>query len=161
LPLSAISAAAAVKTYVSVQIDGPDLDITAADGGVEQPTRDHDSALGGAQTGFSDPKISADGKIVGWLSLYPNCCTSYDIPRELVLYRDSLVFLRLRGNDQSIFSWSFSNDGSAVAYCQGPLHFSDDRHYELRRIPSGELIEEAEAGDGDIPSPQWAADLGC
>jgi hypothetical protein len=115
------------------------------------------------QTGFDSPQISPDRKIVGWLSLYPNCCTSYDIPRELVLYGESRVLLRLQGNEQSIFRWKFSTDSERVAFCQGPLHFSDYRHYELRRISDGKLIAETNTGEGlpTKPAELWAAELDC
>ncbi len=38
------------------------------------------------QVGFSKPQISEDGRVVGWLAEFPNCCTSYPIPLKLVIY---------------------------------------------------------------------------
>src|SRR5262249_22074198 len=43
-------------------------------------------ALDSAQVGFQSIAIARDGRSVGWLALYPNCCTSYPIPLELVIY---------------------------------------------------------------------------
>lgn len=164
LSMLAISAQAA-GLYTHIQLDGAErITLTRSDGRVEHPAKDRDSGeTMEAQTGFGDPKLSPDGEIAGWLSLYPNCCTSYDVAKELVLYRDSRVIQRLRGNGQAIFRWSFSPDSTHVAFCQGPLHFSDYRHYELRKVSDGELVDQTDSGDehpmGGLPT--WAAELDC
>jgi hypothetical protein len=36
--------------------------------------------------GFDSIQISGDRRHVGWLEEWPNCCTSYPIPRKLVIY---------------------------------------------------------------------------
>lgn len=161
LLLGSLAPALASGIYRDAGIKDGRIEIVRSDGQIEHPQKDKDKSLGGDQTGYADILISPNGEIVGWLSLYPNCCTSYDIPRELVLYRNSRVIKRFRGNEQAIFKWSFSRDGADVLYCQGPLHSSDYRHYELRHISDGRLLEEAEAGEGGPSTaiPQWAVDL--
>jgi len=39
-----------------------------------------------SQVGFDKAAISEDGRSVGWVALYPNCCTSYPIPLKLMVY---------------------------------------------------------------------------
>lgn len=166
LALPIVTACGAAPTvYRSAELDAAGaLVLTTTDGRRETPPLDRERGEElERQSGFDQPRIAPDGKTVGWLSLYPNCCTSYDIPREVVLYRDRRALLRLRGNGQAIFRWNFADGGRAVAFCQGPPHFSAYRHYELRRVADGALLAEAETGAGSAGGPlaPWAAALDC
>jgi len=55
--------------------------IALANGRVIRPPKASD------EVGFDQVALSADRRIVGWIALYPNCCTSYAIPLKLVLPR--------------------------------------------------------------------------
>lgn len=37
------------------------------------------------QISFADAQVSPDGRAVGWLALYPNCCASYPVALKLVI----------------------------------------------------------------------------
>src|SRR5262249_166278 len=80
------SASAGAETYVEARIDGNgQLRLVTAGGKVIHPKRLPDRPNVGDQVGFDKVAISPDGRVVGWLALYPNCCTSYPIPLALVL----------------------------------------------------------------------------
>jgi hypothetical protein len=101
----------------------------------------------GEQTAFGDPVVSADRTAVGAQALFPNCCTSYDLPLQLVVYSAGVVH-RFRGNGLPIFQWRFADGAPHVAFGQEPAHFGCATHYELRDIRSERLIDSI-----DIPQP--------
>ncbi len=136
----ALPLAAAGSTFKAVQLsqDRTRLTITSADG-------QRFEAPGLAeQVEFAQPRISADGRHVGWLALFPNCCTSYPIPLKLVVLDQQRQLHSFVGMEISIFSWCFVPRSSSVAYWQGPLHGSDFRHFERRSIADGRLLGEYE-----------------
>ena len=74
--------ALAQSVYGQADIDSAGrLRIVLANGRIIRP------AMDSQQVGFEQVAISSDHRVVGWLALYPNCCTSYPIPLELVLLR--------------------------------------------------------------------------
>jgi len=83
--------------------------------------------------------VSDDGKRVGWLVDMPNCCTSYEVPKLLVIFRNGKVE-RIFDEGQCIFDWAFVRKGAAVAYYTSVLHGSDFKSFFLRDIPSGVLL---------------------
>jgi hypothetical protein len=99
------------------------------------------------QTEFATPAISSANTAVGAQAMFGNCCTSYDIPMQLVVYSHGRVH-RFKGVDLPIFQWAFADSGTRVAYGQEPVHFGCFVHYELRDIASERLIERA-----DVPEP--------
>lgn len=135
-----------VETYQSADIDVTgNLRITTSnDRVIMVPTE-------GEQSSFRTPIVSQDRTAVGAQANYPNCCTSYDIPLQLVIYSNGKVH-RFKGVGWPIFQWHFADSGSRVAYGQEPVHFGCATHYELRDIQSERLIEAA-----DVPQPcgQW------
>src|SRR2546427_6205578 len=102
--------------------------------------------------------VSPDRTAVGAQADYPNCCTSYDIPLELVVYANGKVH-RFTGIGLPIFQWHFADGGTRVAFGQEPVHFGCFIHYELRDIPSERLIESADIPEpcGQIPDPPTVA----
>jgi len=129
----------------------------------DAPLDSSHAAASDDQVGFSQPRVATDQRTVGWLGLYANCCTSYPLPRELVLYRGGRVIARIRGNDLPIFNWRFDPSGKRVSYCQRPLHFADAAILGLAEIESGKVIATVERRDDGSSSalPAWAADLDC
>lgn len=83
--------------------------------------------------------VSDDGKRVGWLIDMPNCCTSYEVPRLLVILRNGKVE-RIFDEGQCIFAWAFVRKGSAVAYYTSVLHGSDFKSFFLRDARTGALL---------------------
>jgi len=131
-----------IETYDSVALDASGaLRITRSDGRVIAVPRQKE------QSSFEGPTISSDRTAVGAHANYPNCCTSYDIPLELVVYHNAKIH-RFKGNGLPIFQWRFADGGSRVAYGQEPVHSGCETHYELRDIVSERLIESA-----DVPQP--------
>jgi len=120
----------------------------------------------GEQTAFSAPVVSSAGTAVGAQALFGNCCTSYDIPLQLVVYSGGKV-RRFKGVGLPIFIWAFAGGGTRVAYGQEPVHFGCATHYELRDIESERLLEEIDVPQpcGQIPNPKpvtrppWVANL--
>ena len=165
--LLAVSATAfAAEQYTQTTFVGERLLVRTADGGSFIPPLDDQQAEEDKrQVGFRDPRISPGGTIVGWLALYPNCCTSYPIPRELVLVKDGAVVRRIRGSGQPIWKWRFSVDETKVVFAQHPTHGDFPVHYELRDINTGTLLEEVDLEQ--LPDsanlPAWARgmDLGA
>ena len=120
----------------------------------------------GDQKSFSAPVISADRTAVAAQSLVGNCCTSYDIPVQVVVYARGKVH-RFTGAGMTIFKWGFADGGARIAYGQEPVHFGCGIHYELREIESERLIESIDVPEpcGQIPNPKpvpipdWVAKL--
>jgi hypothetical protein len=110
------------------------------------------------QTGFDSPAISTDHVTVAWLALYPNCCTSYPIPLELIIFRDGRVARKMTGNGLPIFSWCFEADGTQVAFYQDTVHGNFGPHFELRDARSGRLIESYD-GNPKPDAPRWVQDV--
>jgi hypothetical protein len=129
-------------TYRSADVDATGvLRITSSDGRVIVLQKE------GEQSSFRKPTISADRTAVGAQADYPNCCTSYDIPLELVIYSNGKVH-RFKGIGLPIFQWHFADRGTRVAYGQETVHFGCEIHYELREIESERLLDSA-----DVPQP--------
>jgi hypothetical protein len=131
-----------VETYRSVAID--------AAGGLVITTSDQKTILvpkESGQSSFSEPIVSSARTAVGAQAEFPNCCTSYDIPLQLVIHANGKVH-RFTGIGLPIFHWHFADGGTRVAFGQEPVHFGCSIHYELRDIQSERLIDSA-----DIPEP--------
>jgi hypothetical protein len=67
--------------------------------------------------------------------MFGNCCTSYDIPLQLVVYAQGKVH-RFTGVGLPIFQWGFADRGTRIAYGQETVHFACATHYELPDIAS-------------------------
>jgi hypothetical protein len=91
------------------------------------------------QVELSAPKVSDDGKRVGWLVHLPNCCTSYPIPVLLVVFKDGRVE-RVTEDGPAISDWTFVDKGTAVSYWTGALHSTNYRSFYLRDIRTNRLL---------------------
>ena len=109
------------------------LCVTTAAGATFAPRMDSD------QVGVADPAVSPDGRSVGWLALYRNCCTTYPIALALVV-RSAGHERRFHGNDLPIAQWAFLDRGRRVALSQAPLHGLVTTHYELYDVASGRRL---------------------
>lgn len=70
----------AADRYAEASVDDAgDLRIVTSDGRAIVVRKEPE------QVGFDRIAISQDGRSVGWLAMYPNCCTSYPIPLKLVV----------------------------------------------------------------------------
>jgi hypothetical protein len=98
----------------------------------------------GKQTAFGKPVLSDDRRAVGAEAMFANCCTSYDIPLQLVI-RSAGVTHRFEGG-LAIFDWHFADGGRRVVFSQQTVHFACSVHWELRDIATERLL-----GTADIP----------
>jgi hypothetical protein len=138
-----------VETYESAEIDpNGHLQITTADRRTIVVPKEGD------QSSFGKPIVSPDRTAVGAQANFPNCCTSYDIPLQLVVYSNGKVH-RFTGVGLPIFQWGFADGGTRVAFGQEPAHFGCEIHYELRDIQSERLVESADVSQpcGQRPDP--------
>jgi len=102
------------------------------------------------------PRTSADKQTAGWQVNFENCCTSYDIPLTLVLYRAGKIVQTIAAG-QMIYDWQFwAND--KVAISSGPTHGDFGRHLGLYDVTTGKLLKEWRGEQGDTP-PAWGKGL--
>ncbi|MGH7731458.1 MAG: hypothetical protein ACRENJ_09440 [Candidatus Eiseniibacteriota bacterium] len=91
------------------------------------------------QVGSDRIAISEDGRSVGWLALYPNCCTSYPIPLRLRIHTRGRT-REFTGVGLPIWRWRFVAGGRQVAFQQETVHGGLGVPYELRDVASGRLV---------------------
>lgn len=149
------------ETYRAASIDANgNISILKSDGATAFVRKE------GEQISFSPPVLSSAKIAVGAQAMFANCCTSYDVPLQLVVCAAGKVH-RFKGIGLPIFQWRFSDEGTRVAYGQEPVHFGCATHYELRDIDSERLIESIDVPQpcGQIPDPkpvripQWVENL--
>jgi hypothetical protein len=117
------------------------------------------------QVGIEAIAVAPDGRSVGWLALYANCCTSYPIPLKLLVYvRGALR--EFTGVGLPVWHWRYAARGAQVAFSQETVHGGLGIHYELRDVLSGRLVAEytpAIGPDGrPLPNqtvPAWVTEL--
>lgn len=107
----------------------------------------------GRQTAFGTPVLSDDRRAVGAPAMFANCCTSYDIPLQLVIYSRGTTH-RFEGG-LAIFDWHFADGGRRVVFSQQTVHSACSVHWELRDIATERLIAAADIPQacGQIPDP--------
>ena len=154
------SSAFAADVYASAVIDDQGVLRIVTTGGREiLPKKEP------GQVGFSKPQISEDGRSVGWLAEFPNCCTSYPIPLKLVIYSNGRT-RTYSGLDLPIWRRAFQSGGKRVAFGQETVHGGLGVHYELRDVATGRLIAQYAPKVGPdnraLPNqnvPPWAEPL--
>ena len=113
------------------------------------------------QTGFANAQISPDGRAVGWLALYPNCCASYPVALKLVILLNGEP-RTYTGSGLPISRWCFWAGGKQVAFEQETVQGGMGVHYELRDIETGQLADKYDP-DADPESitkpPRWVVVL--
>jgi hypothetical protein len=109
----------------------------------------------GDQVGFAQIAISPDSRSIGWVGLQPNCCTSYPIPMQLVVYRSG-ARRTFNGSGLPVWRWVFTASGNRVAFHQETVHGGLAPHYELRDVATGQLVEEYDpvVGSDNQPLPK-------
>lgn len=148
----------------SVGKNGTLQTVTAA-GRVIVPTPEPEIEFIGKQVGVDHIRVAPDKLAVGWLALFPNCCTSYPIPLALAVYSGGIK-RSYHGNGLPIWKWRFTAGGNQVAFRQETVHGGLGVHYELRDVRNGDLIAECTPKVGPdnhpLPSqrvPGWVAVL--
>jgi hypothetical protein len=154
-------ASSANETYERAEVDGAgDLVITTTDGRSVRIPRNDD------QAGFSSIRIAPDRTAVGARADYDNCCTSYPLARQLLVYSKGRLH-RFKGIELPIFEWGFVGGKGRVAFGQTTAHFGCAMHYELYDIDVERQIASVDMPlpCGQIPNPKparepkWVRDL--
>ena len=157
--------AASTETYESADIDDDgNLRILTSDRRTIIVPKGGSPKAGesfGRQTAFGQPVLSDDRRAVGAQAMFENCCTSYDIPLQLVIHSGGQTH-RFEGG-LAIFDWHFVDGGRRVAFSQQTVHFACSVHWELRDIASEQLLATADipraCGQGPDPPkgevPTW------
>jgi hypothetical protein len=117
------------------------------------------------QSETDDIRIAPDRRAVGWLALFPNCCTSYPIPLQLVVWSAGRR-RSFRGIGVPVWQWRFVDGGRRVAFAQETVHGGFSIHYEMRDVASGRLVAQWEPEYGSDNAvlaqqdpPPWVAEL--
>ena len=107
------------------------------------------------------PKIAVDGKTVGWIVNFGNCCTSYPIPLMLVVYQNGRVIRRITPSDLPpiILDWHFVAGGKEIAISTSTLHGDSHGAFELYMVKTGRLIQRWDA-ENSGPDPAWVQTFG-
>lgn len=156
-PRSRQAPAARTETYESVDIDSEgNLRILTSERRTIIVQRGRSPKAGesfGDQTAFEKPMLSDDRRAIGAQAMFGNCCTSYDIPLQLVVYSSGKTH-RFEGG-LAIFDWHFADGGRRVVFSQQTVHFTCSVHWELRDIASERLVASADIPEvcGQIPDP--------
>ena len=156
-PRSRQAPAAPRETYESVDIDADgNLRILTSEQRTIIVPKDVSPNAGesfGKQTAFEKPVLSDDRRAVGSQAMFGNCCTSYDIPLQLVIYSTGKTH-RFEGG-LAIFDWHFADGGRRVVFSQQTVHSACSVHWELRDIASERLLDTADIPEacGQTPDP--------
>lgn len=145
------------ETYESADIDAAgNLRIVTSDHKMITVPKGRQSSAGesfGNQTAFGKPVLSDDRQAVATSAMFGNCCTSYDIPLQLVVYSQGKTHCFERS--LAIFDWHFADGGRRIVFSQQTVHFACTVHWELRDIATERLLAEADIPEpcGEIPDP--------
>ena len=145
--LLVFAAQAVAAGYRSFELaaDQATLTITTTDGKTFEAPRLPE------QVDYDTPRISADGRHVGWLARFPNCCTSYPIALKLVVLDPAGQQHTFSGQELALFDWQFMPGAPAsVAFRQGVLHGTDAQHFEWRRVSDGRLLGQYDYPHGEL-----------
>lgn len=107
------------------------------------------------QVGFQNIAISRDGTAVGWVDLYPNCCTSYPVPILLEVYKAG----KRHTFDPAIapWHWCFVDGSARVAAISSTVHGPQNEVIELWDISTGSKRGDFTWMDGESypRAPAW------
>jgi len=154
--LALATAAAAADVYVETVIDpSGQLRITTKRHREIVPKKEQD------QIAFDNAQISPDGRAVGWLALYPNCCASYPVAMKLVVLLNGEQ-RTYTGSGLPISRWCFWAGGKQVAFEQETRQGGMGVHYELREVDTGQLTDKYDPdANPDVVTkpPRWVVVL--
>jgi hypothetical protein len=105
-------------------------------------------------TSYDQPAIADDRQTVGWLVNFKNCCTSYDVPLSLKVFRSGRVIREL-GDGFMISEWHFLAGGREVVYHSGTVHGDTADHSTRVDVATGRELAVYQ-GVLDETAPDWA-----
>jgi hypothetical protein len=140
-----------VERYSAASIDANgNLQITTTDGkSITVPKE-------GKQTAIAEPFVSTDRAAVGATGQYENCCTSYDIPLQLIIYSGGRVHRYSGALGLAIFEWHFVEGGRRVAFGAQTVHFGCAVYWRLVDIRTDRLVDEVAIPEpcSQVPDPK-------
>ena len=138
--VAALSVQAARFSAVKLELGGSTLQLLRTDGSA-MPALKIDN-----QDGFQKPAVSANGRYVGWLALYPDQGASYSLPLYLVVSEVSGKVHHFAGDFGMVDGWCFTPRGDAVVYQYKFPHGATLIGFELRRLSDGKLVHRVKLG---------------
>ncbi len=136
-----ISSCTEAATFDSITLseDGSVLTVRMTDGTVVTP-RLETGRFDKEQSQFVSPKISGDGKYVGWLAAYHELGASYAMTAELAVMDLSQRLHYFHGNWGLVSEWCFPNRPGQVVFAVSFSHGVTEHDVELRRIDDEKLL---------------------
>lgn len=147
---SLLEGAAVAATIQSFEVseDKSHLSIHLASGAVlKAPLTDAE------QEGFSNVQVSPNRKLIGWTATFPNCCTSYPLPRALVVHDGFRVVRIIGGESLSIFDWHFAPDSRSLIFKRELPHGASPQLFRWLRISDGKLLSHFDCVPPDPEHP--------
>lgn len=143
-------------TRLVLSDDGTSLHFETTDGKsiAVDPLRD--------QVGFNQVRLSEDRKRLGWVALFPNCCTSYPVPLKLAVSSENGSVVVFPAS-QAIFKWHFAKGSKAVVYRQEALHGPAVATYSMGSLKDGKILKTFVDAPAEAPGanpagpPSWVA----
>ena len=130
---------AATFDSVSLSDNGSVLTVRMTDGTVVTP-RLETGRFDKEQGEFVAPKVSGDGKYIGWHAPYPDLGPSYAMTAELVVMDLSQRLHYFHGDWGLISGWCFPNTPGEVVFAVSFSHGVTEHDVELRRIDDEKLL---------------------
>ena len=136
-----ISSCTEAATFDSITLseDGSVLTVRMTDGTVVTP-RLETGRFDKEQSQFVFPKISGDGKYIGWLAAYHELGASYAMTAELAVMDLSQRLHYFHGNWGLVSEWCFPNRPGQVVFAVSFSHGVTEHDVELRRIDDEKLL---------------------
>jgi hypothetical protein len=136
-----ISSFTEAATFGSVGLsdDASVLTVRMTDGTVLSPRPETDR-FDKEQSEFVAPKISEDGKFVGWLAAYPGLGASYAMTAELVMMDLRRRLHHFHGDWALVGAWCFPNEPGEVVLAVSFSHGLTEHDVQLRRIDDDKLL---------------------
>src|SRR6266481_1443746 len=103
------------------------------------------------------PVIAPDRQTVAWTVNFENCCTSYNIPLTLVVFRSGKIIQRIKPG-LMIANWMFVDNGRRIGIYSNTVHGDFGPTYDLYDTTSGKRLKQIR-GPLDEKSPLWAKQL--
>ena len=135
--LAALPIQAARFSGVELESNGSKLLVLRTDGSAVAAPKIKD------QDEFQKPAVSASGRYVGWLALYPNQGASYSQPLHVAVLGPSGEVRRFSGSFGMVYGWCFTPHSDAVVYQYQFPHGATPIGFEMRRLKDGKLIRRA------------------
>jgi hypothetical protein len=148
----------AAITYRSADIDADgSLHVVSSDGKtlvVAKTAGLPGSPDPGPQTSFGDPVLSDDLLAVAVQANFANCCTSYDIPMQIVVVTNGQV--HRFSADLPAFDFHFVDGSRRIAFGVQTVHFACTVSWELHDVRTEKLIARADTPQecGTVPHPR-------